>query len=117
MENWVGDVIAACVYAVVHAAVPSNIFAIYGNGEEKELTDLVPSIFNQLGPDSLASLRRLTPPTASLLKRAYRERPAYIMVEVEKWVGDVIAARRDAVSELDIKVPEAKAKETEIKEA
>ena len=43
----------------MHAAVPSNTFAIYGNGEDKELTELVPGILNQLGPDSLASLRRL----------------------------------------------------------
>ncbi|KAL2117879.1 hypothetical protein VTJ04DRAFT_7539 [Mycothermus thermophilus] len=43
----------------VHAAVPANTFAIYGNGEEKELTELVPGILNQLGPDSLASLRKL----------------------------------------------------------
>ncbi|KAH0158197.1 hypothetical protein KCU86_g19963, partial [Aureobasidium melanogenum] len=37
----------------VHAAIPSNTFAIYGNGEDKELTELVPGILNQLGPDSL----------------------------------------------------------------
>ncbi|KAM3508530.1 hypothetical protein MY10362_001117 [Beauveria mimosiformis] len=43
----------------VNASVPSNTFAIYGNGEDKELTDLVPGILNQLGPDSLASLRKL----------------------------------------------------------
>lgn len=43
----------------VHASVPSNTFALYGNGEEKELTELVPGILNQLGPDSLASLRKL----------------------------------------------------------
>ncbi|KKA27783.1 hypothetical protein TD95_004962 [Thielaviopsis punctulata] len=43
----------------VHAAVPSNTFAIYGAGQDKELTDLVPGILNQLGPDSLASLRKL----------------------------------------------------------
>jgi nascent polypeptide-associated complex subunit beta len=35
------------------------LFAIYGNAEEKELTELVPGILNQLGPDSLASLRKL----------------------------------------------------------
>jgi nascent polypeptide-associated complex subunit beta len=44
---------------IVHASVPANTFAIYGNGEEKELTELVPGILNQLGPDSLASLRKL----------------------------------------------------------
>merc|ERR1711981_70396 len=43
----------------VHASVPVNMFAIYGNGEEKELTELVPGILNQLGPDSLASPRKL----------------------------------------------------------
>lgn len=39
--------------------MPANTFAIYGNGEDKELTELVPGILNQLGPDSLASLRKL----------------------------------------------------------
>src|ERR1700760_2222742 len=43
----------------VHYAISSNLFAIYGNAEEKELTELVPGILNQLGPDSLASLRKL----------------------------------------------------------
>ncbi|KDQ08078.1 hypothetical protein BOTBODRAFT_38301 [Botryobasidium botryosum FD-172 SS1] len=43
----------------VHAAIPSNTFAIYGAGQVKELTELVPGILNQLGPDSLASLRKL----------------------------------------------------------
>lgn len=32
---------------------------MYGNGADKELTDLVPGILSQLGPDSLASLRKL----------------------------------------------------------
>ncbi|KAF9445797.1 nascent polypeptide-associated complex subunit beta [Macrolepiota fuliginosa MF-IS2] len=43
----------------VHAAVSANTFAIYGQGHVKELTELVPGILNQLGPDSLASLRKL----------------------------------------------------------
>jgi len=43
----------------VHAAVSANTFAIYGTGHDKELTELVPGILNQLGPDSLASLRKL----------------------------------------------------------
>lgn len=37
----------------------ANTFAIYGAGHVKELTELVPGILNQLGPDSLASLRKL----------------------------------------------------------
>ncbi|KAF9172784.1 Nascent polypeptide-associated complex subunit beta [Mortierella sp. AD011] len=43
----------------VHASYQSNTYAIYGRGEEKELTELVPGILNQLGPDSLNSLRKL----------------------------------------------------------
>jgi len=43
----------------VHAAVSANTYAIYGVGQVKELTELVPGILNQLGPDSLASLRKL----------------------------------------------------------
>ncbi|KAI6124416.1 hypothetical protein EDD16DRAFT_1561638, partial [Pisolithus croceorrhizus] len=43
----------------VHAAAPANTFAVYGVGHVKELTELVPGILNQLGPDSLASLRKL----------------------------------------------------------
>ena len=43
----------------MHAAVSANTFAIYGTGQVKELTELVPGILNQLGPDSLASLRKL----------------------------------------------------------
>ncbi len=45
--------------STVHAAVTANTFAIYGAGQVKELTELVPGILNQLGPDSLASLRKL----------------------------------------------------------
>ncbi|KAK9451187.1 NAC domain-containing protein [Limtongia smithiae] len=50
----------------VQASVPSNTFAIYGNGEDKDLTELLPGILNQLGPDSLASLRRLAESYKSL---------------------------------------------------
>ncbi|KAJ3023516.1 Nascent polypeptide-associated complex subunit beta [Thoreauomyces humboldtii] len=43
----------------VHASIASNTFVIYGAGENKELTELVPGILSQLGPDSLQSLRKL----------------------------------------------------------
>ena len=48
-----------CILPPVHAAVSANTFAVYGAGQVKELTELVPGILNQLGPDSLASLRKL----------------------------------------------------------
>lgn len=44
---------------LVQAAINANTFAITGEGEEKELTELVPGILSQLGPDSLASLRKI----------------------------------------------------------
>ncbi|KAK9717733.1 Nascent polypeptide-associated complex subunit beta [Basidiobolus ranarum] len=43
----------------VAASTQSNTFVISGKGEDKELTELIPGILHQLGPDSLASLRRL----------------------------------------------------------
>ncbi|KAF8343091.1 NAC-domain-containing protein, partial [Cantharellus anzutake] len=43
----------------VHGALSSNTLAVYGHAQPKELTELVPGILNQLGPDSLASLRKL----------------------------------------------------------
>ena len=58
MSRWKASATLTKTVAV-HAAVQSNTFAIYGNGEDKELTELVPGILNQLGPDSLASLRKL----------------------------------------------------------
>ncbi|WVQ94703.1 nascent polypeptide-associated complex subunit beta [Kwoniella sp. CBS 9459] len=53
----------------VHAALPSNTLAIYGPGQTKELTELVPGILNQLGPDSLANLRRLAESYQSMTAR------------------------------------------------
>lgn len=43
----------------MHAAIGSNTYAIYGAGAEKELTELVPGILNQLGPDAVANLRKI----------------------------------------------------------
>ncbi|BEJ05656.1 hypothetical protein CcaverHIS641_0301780 [Cutaneotrichosporon cavernicola] len=53
----------------VHAALPSNTLAVYGPGQTKELTELVPGILNQLGPDSLANLRRLAESYQTLTQR------------------------------------------------
>ena len=62
------DIFLSC-RLIVHASVPSNTFAIYGAGEDKELTELVPGILNQLGPDSLASLRKLAESYQSMQKK------------------------------------------------
>ena len=69
LKNWPCVPTKCSNKITVHASVPSNTFAIYGNGEDKELTELVPGILNQLGPDSLASLRRLAESYQSLQKK------------------------------------------------
>ena len=43
----------------VQASIQSNTYVVSGNGQTKQLQDLLPGIINQLGPDNLASLRQL----------------------------------------------------------
>ncbi|KAB0356876.1 hypothetical protein FD754_001032 [Muntiacus muntjak] len=43
----------------VQAPLAANTFTITGHAESKQLAEMLPSILNQLGADSLISLRRL----------------------------------------------------------
>ncbi|GAA5811007.1 Nascent polypeptide-associated complex subunit beta [Mucor flavus] len=43
----------------VSAAANANTYAIHGRSTEKELAELIPGILNQLGPDSMAALKKL----------------------------------------------------------
>ncbi|KAM9588312.1 transcription factor BTF3 [Morphnus guianensis] len=43
----------------VQASLAANTFTVTGHAETKQLTEMLPSILNQLGADSLTSLRRL----------------------------------------------------------
>uniref|UniRef100_A0A2K6TRG2 Transcription factor BTF3 n=1 Tax=Saimiri boliviensis boliviensis TaxID=39432 RepID=A0A2K6TRG2_SAIBB len=43
----------------VQASLAANTFTITGHAETKQLTEMLPSILNQLGADSLTSFRRL----------------------------------------------------------
>lgn len=43
----------------VQASLAANTFTITGHAETKQLTEMLPSILNQLGADSFSSLRRL----------------------------------------------------------
>ena len=43
----------------VQASLAANTFTITGHAETKQLTEMLPSILNQLGADSLTSLSRL----------------------------------------------------------
>jgi nascent polypeptide-associated complex subunit beta len=50
----------------VQASVPANTFAIVGHAENKQITDMLPGILNQLGPESLTHLKRLAGNVSSL---------------------------------------------------
>ncbi|XP_041502227.1 transcription factor BTF3-like [Microtus oregoni] len=43
----------------IQASRAANTFTVTGHAETKQLTEMLPSILNQLGADSLTSLRRL----------------------------------------------------------
>merc|ERR1712100_78939 len=40
-------------------SMASNTFVVSGNAERKQMTELLPGIINQLGPDALNSLKKL----------------------------------------------------------
>mmetsp|Transcript_19215 Transcript_19215/g.49623 ORF Transcript_19215/g.49623 Transcript_19215/m.49623 type:complete len:153 (-) Transcript_19215:453-911(-) len=43
----------------VQASIAANTYVISGHAETKKLQDLLPGIINQLGPDNLASLKKV----------------------------------------------------------
>ncbi|GMT15074.1 hypothetical protein PFISCL1PPCAC_6371, partial [Pristionchus fissidentatus] len=43
----------------VQASVPANTFSVTGGGEIKQITEMLPGILNQLGPESLTHLKKL----------------------------------------------------------
>ena len=43
----------------VQASIAANTYVISGHAETKKLQDLLPGIINQLGPDNLASLKKM----------------------------------------------------------
>jgi len=52
----------------VQASLAANTFAVTGHGENKQITDLLPGILNQLGAESLTHLKKLASnvPTADV---------------------------------------------------
>jgi len=43
----------------VQASLGSNVFAVSGHGETKEVADMLPAILSQMGPESLEHVKRL----------------------------------------------------------
>ncbi|KAG8818179.1 Nascent polypeptide-associated complex subunit beta [Serendipita sp. 400] len=74
----------------VHGAPAANTFAVYGTGHVKELTELVPGILNQLGPDSLASLRKLAESYQALQQGQQRAAAASKETEDDEDVPDLV---------------------------
>jgi hypothetical protein len=97
----------------VHADLPSNTMAIYGNGQDKDLTELVPGILNQLGPDSLASLRKLAESYQNLTARQAAEKKEGGAEGAEDEGDDVpdLVENFEEVEEADAKKDEAKLEE------
>jgi nascent polypeptide-associated complex subunit beta len=54
----------------VQASLAANTFAITGQAEVKPLTEMLPGILNQLGPDGLQSLRRIAEQMPSMAQAA-----------------------------------------------
>ncbi|WVN87238.1 nascent polypeptide-associated complex subunit beta [Cryptococcus depauperatus CBS 7841] len=96
----------------VHAALPSNTLAVYGPGQTKELTELVPGILNQLGPDSLANLRRLAESYQSMTAR----QAAAAAAAGGAGAGEATADGDDEIPDLVENFDEAEVKKSDLEE-
>lgn len=92
-----------CICHTVHAAVTANTFAVYGAGHVKELTELVPGILNQLGPDSLASLRKLAE-SYQAIQQSQQRPPAAAADDDDDDVPDLVE-NFDAVEDKPAEAP------------
>merc|ERR1711972_551658 len=54
----------------VQASLAANTFAVTGHAENKQITEMLPGILNQLGADSLTHLKRLANAVSSENKPA-----------------------------------------------
>ena len=50
----------------VQASLAANTFAVTGHGENKQITELLPGILNQLGTESLTHLKKLASNVAGI---------------------------------------------------
>ncbi|TKR76195.1 hypothetical protein L596_017369 [Steinernema carpocapsae] len=72
----------------VQASVPCNTFSVVGTGEDKQITEMLPGILNQLGPESLTHLKKL----ASNVTDTF---PGKDAEDVPELVGDFEEASKD----------------------
>merc|ERR1712176_1178319 len=81
----------------VQASSQANTFAISGQAETKQVSEMLPSIVNQLGPEGFASLRKL----------------AMEKVDEEKSAAPVAESKDDDVPELEGDFEQASKQEEE----
>ncbi|KAL3630131.1 nascent polypeptide-associated complex beta subunit [Castilleja foliolosa] len=53
------DVVIQFINPKVQASIAANTWVVSGTPQNKKLTDILPSIINQLGPDNLENLKKL----------------------------------------------------------
>merc|ERR1712134_68941 len=85
----------------VQASPQANTFAISGQAETKQVSEMLPSIVNQLGPEGFASLRKLA------MEKVGGEAPAAAAPATEESTKD------DDVPELEADFEEASKQEEE----
>uniref|UniRef100_A0A8V0YMU9 Transcription factor BTF3 n=1 Tax=Gallus gallus TaxID=9031 RepID=A0A8V0YMU9_CHICK len=71
----------------VQASLAANTFTITGHAETKQLTEMLPSILNQLGADSFSSLRRLA---EALPKQSVNEKAPLATGDDDDEVPDLV---------------------------
>jgi len=67
----------------VQASPQANTFAISGQAETKQVSEMLPSIVNQLGPEGFASLRKLA------MEKVGGEEPAAAVIKDDEDVPDL----------------------------
>lgn len=74
----------------VHGAANMNTFAIHGAGQDKDLTELVPGILPQLGPESIANLRRLASSLGDLPNHSLNKTSNVVPTDDDDDVPDLV---------------------------
>uniref|UniRef100_A0A1I7Z7H7 Transcription factor BTF3 n=1 Tax=Steinernema glaseri TaxID=37863 RepID=A0A1I7Z7H7_9BILA len=72
----------------VQASVPANTFSVTGTAENKQITEMLPGILNQLGAESLTHLKKLANNVTSQFKPSEED-------EVPELVGDFEEASKE----------------------
>uniref|UniRef100_A0A1I7ZXZ0 Transcription factor BTF3 n=1 Tax=Steinernema glaseri TaxID=37863 RepID=A0A1I7ZXZ0_9BILA len=67
----------------VQASVPSNLFSVIGTVQNKSITELLPDILSQLGPESLTYLKELAN-SATIMSKASEDEVPELIADFEK---------------------------------